>query len=208
MKAFRYLLLSSILLSAITWSAQAQARIGTIDLRTVFDKYHKTITADAALKEEANELDQEKKKMVDAFRKDEEEWRALLDRSNDQALSAEERERSKRTAEQRLIGLREREQTIAGFERSARAQLAEKQRRKRDAILQEIRDVINARAKAAGYTLVIDTAAEGLANTPVVLFSTGENDLTDVVLSQLNAGTSGSAARPEEPRRQETPRRR
>jgi outer membrane protein len=207
MKLFRYILLSSILLTAMTWTAQAQGKIGTIDLRVVFDKYHKTVAADAALKEEAAELDLDKKKMLEGFRKEEEEWRALLDRSNDQALSAEERERSKRTAEQKLVGLREREQTITGFERSARAQLAEKQRRKRDAILQEIRDVINARAKAAGYSLVLDTAAESLANTPVVIFSTGENDMTEIVLNQLNSSAPGSVLRPEEPRRQAPARR-
>jgi Skp family chaperone for outer membrane proteins len=79
------------------------------------------------------------------------------------------------------------EQTIKQYEASARAQLGEKQRRKRDTILEEIRNVINAKAKAGSYTLVVDSAAESINSTPVILYSTGENDLTEAILNELNS---------------------
>ena len=68
----------------------------------------------------------------------------------------------------------------------------------RENILTEIRNTVNAKAKAGGYALVMDTAAESVNNTPVILFTNGENDLTDAVLSQLNAGAPLETPKPAE----------
>ncbi|MEP6662574.1 MAG: OmpH family outer membrane protein [Verrucomicrobiota bacterium] len=169
-----------------TVSAHAELKIGVIDLRKVFDNYYKTKQADSNLKDEAAELEKQRKDMMEDFKKGEGEWKKLLDKANDQAVSTEERNNSKKAAEKKLLELKEQEQTVAQFERSSRAKLGEKQRRKRDAILQEIRDVVNARSKSGGFTLVMDSAASSLNDTPMVLFTNGENDLTDAVLKQMN----------------------
>jgi hypothetical protein len=58
----------------------------------------------------------------------------------------------------------------------------------RDNILSEIKAAVTAQAKVAGYSLVIDAAAETANATTAVIYSNGENDLTDAVLKQLNAG--------------------
>ena len=181
------------LATACAFSAQAQGKTATIDLRKVFDNYYKTKQADTLLKDEASDLEKERKDYIETFRKGEEEWKRLLDKSNDQAVSADERDKSKQAAEKKLLELRELEQTIKQFEASARARLSEKQRRKRDAILEEIRNLISAKSKAGGYSLVIDTAAESINNTPVVLHSSGEHDITDSILKELNAAAPPSA---------------
>ena len=55
------------------------------------------------------------------------------------------------------------------------------------------------RAKAAGYTLVLDSAAEGMSRTPVVFYTAGaENDLTPAVLAQLNAAAPPDLLRSDE----------
>ena len=60
--------------------------------------------------------------------------------------------------------------------------------RMRENILGEIKVAVTAKAKAGGYSLVIDAAAETANATTAVVYSSGENDLTDAVLKQLNAG--------------------
>ena len=65
---------------------------------------------------------------------------------------------------------------------------------KREAIVTEIRAVIEAKSKTAGYSLVIDIAAESVNKTPVILFSNGENDITETILSQINAVAPGTKA--------------
>ncbi len=174
-------------------SAFAQGKIGTIDLRKVFDDYHKTKTADAALKERAADLDKERKAMVDAYQKAKEDYEKALNSTSDQAVSADERDKRKKAAEAKLLDLRAKEQEITQFDREARTNLEEQQRRMRDKILEEIRAVINVKAKAAGYVLIFDSASESANRTPVVLYSSGENDLTTGVLDQLNANAPAGA---------------
>lgn len=194
---FQKIILTAAVFSLLTFGAQAQSKVATIDLRKVFDKYYKTVQADAALKEEANDLEKERKDMVDNFKKGELDWQKLKDKSADQALSAEEREKSKQAAEKKFMELKDTEQAIGEFERSARAKLNEKQLRKRNLILDEIRPVINEKAKSGGYSLVIDTAGESVNNTPVVLYSSGQDDLTDAILTQLNAAAPKTESKAE-----------
>jgi Skp family chaperone for outer membrane proteins len=82
--------------------------------------------------------------------------------------------------------LKELQENYELVNRQARATLQEKQRRMRENILGEIKDVVKLRAKAGHYTCVIDTAAETVNNTPVLLYTNGDNDLTDEVLKELN----------------------
>src|SRR5688500_18721833 len=110
----------------LTSAAQAQSRIAVIDLRKVFDNYYKTQLADANLKDEASDLENERKAMMEDMRKGEDEWKKLLDNANDQAVSATERDKSKQSAEKKLLELRQQEETLKQFERSARAKLGEK----------------------------------------------------------------------------------
>ena len=181
-----FVLLTACMAMAWTSAAAEGQKIATIDLRKVFDNYWRTKQADASLKEQAADLEKESKIMVDQFRKGEANYKKLLDSANDQALSATEREKRKKEAENELLGLRDLETRIKQFDNTSRTTLGEKQRRMRDNILQEIRDTIKARVKNGGYTLVLDTAAETPNGTPIVLFSAGNDDLTDTVLSQLN----------------------
>lgn len=168
------------------FSVSAQGKIGTIDLRKVFDDYHKTKTADAALKEKAADLDKERKTMLEGYQKSKEEYEKALNSTSDQAVSADERDKRKKAAESKLLELRAKEQEITQFDREARSNLDEQQRRMRDKILEEIRAVINVKAKAAGYGLILDSASESANRTPVVLYTSGETDLTTAVLDQLN----------------------
>ncbi len=66
----------------------------------------------------------------------------------------------------------------------------------RKSVLGEITDTVNAKAKAGGYSLVLDTAAETINGTRVFLYSNGENDLTTAVLEQLNAAAPPEILKP------------
>lgn len=181
---------------ALPASAQVQ-KIGFIDLRKVFDNYWKTKQADANLKEEASGFDKEKQAMVNQIRKDEETYKKLLESANDAVISAEEREKRKKSAEELLAKLRDADNNIRQFVTQADTTLREKQRRIRDNILVEIKDVIKAKAKAGNYNVVLDTAGESINNTPLLLYTTGENDITDDVLKDLNLNAPPPTKAPE-----------
>lgn len=186
------------LATALTQSVFAQSRIATIDMTKAFDSYWRTKQADAALKEQAAEMDKELKGFMDERAKAVEDYQKLLASANDPALSVEEREKRKAEAEKKLADLRELEQTIQQYERQARVTLDEKQRRLRANLVNEIRAVVESRAKAGGYVLVIDSAAVGANNVPIVLYRTAENDLTEEVIRQLNATAPAEMSKPAE----------
>lgn len=181
------LILSLILASTLAGAAADNVKIGLIDLRKTFDNYWRTKQADANLKDQASDLEKERKSMVDTYKKSEESYKKILDGMNDPALSAEERDKRKKSAENELLGLRSQEERIKQFDTTSRTTLAEKQRRVRDQILAEIKDKIKAKAKTGGYAMIMDTAAETINNTPMMLYvNSPENDITDAVLNELN----------------------
>jgi outer membrane protein len=168
--------------------AFAQTKIATVDLKKCFDNYWKTKQADANLKERAADMDKARKGMVDDFQKANDEYKLLLDGANDQAVAAAERDKRKAGAETKLTEIGQLKQNIDAFDRQARTTLAESQRRLRDNILKEIRDLVTVKAKTKGFALVLDTAAETRNETPVLLYSTNENDLTEEIVKELNVG--------------------
>jgi Skp family chaperone for outer membrane proteins len=185
--ALRKLTLVTLLLFLFCGPALAQQKIGTVDLRKLFDGYWKKKQAEAALNDRKAEMEKEDRNMVEDFKKAQEEYKTLMLSVNDQAVSPEEREKRKTAAEAKLRRLKEMEDTIAQYERQARVTIGEQSQRMRANILSEIRKVVTDKAKSAGFSLVVDTAAESINNTPVILFTNNENDITDAVLQQLNA---------------------
>ena len=165
-----------------------EQKIATINLGRVFDTYYKTVQSTAALKQEEAEVQKELALMTENGRKHKEEWRKLSDESNNQAVSAGEREKGRKAAEEKYAEVGADEQAISARGREADARLREKERLRRDEIVKEIRGVIDARAKAAGYTLVLDTSGQGF-NTiePIILYSSGVEDMTDGIIKELNA---------------------
>jgi Skp family chaperone for outer membrane proteins len=166
----------------------AEQKIATVDLAKVFETYYKTVRSTLALKQEASDMQKERKDMVDAEQKQEGEWQKLIDKAEDQAVSAEERAKSKTAATEKLRGVKSAGQSIQEYDRASAARLREKERQRRDDIVKEIRSVLDADAKASGYTLVLDVSGESANMAPFILFSSGVNDLTDNLIKELNAG--------------------
>ena len=137
--------------------------------------------------------------MLTDYQKAGDDYKKLVESASDSAVSVEERDKRKKSAEGKLRELQEIEQSITGFDRSARTQLGESQRNMRDKIVAEIREVVNKKARAAGYAAVLDSAAESAVGTPIVLFNASLPDFTDVLLAQLNATAPAGALAPVAP---------
>ena len=188
MKFLRTTVLTIALLVFLSVPALAQTKIGTVDLRKLFDGYWKTKQAQAALNDRKSQLDKDDRGMRDDLKKGSDEYQKLLDDANDQAISADERDRRKAAAADKLKALQDSKNAIDTFERQAQVTLSEQGQRMRENILSEIKTAVATEARAGSYSLVIDAAAETANATTAVVFSNGQNDLTDAVLKQLNAG--------------------
>jgi Skp family chaperone for outer membrane proteins len=184
----RMILPAVLLMTLLSSSAQAQQKIATVDMRKLFDGYWKTKQAETALNDRKAELDKEDHGFLDNLQKDRDDYQKLLDAANDQAISADERDKRKQAAADKYTEIQNSQTAVVQFERQAQATLAAQTQRMRSDVIQEITEAVSVKAKAAGYTMVIDLAAESINQTPVLLYNDNQNDLTAAVLAQLNAG--------------------
>ncbi|MEO7318468.1 MAG: OmpH family outer membrane protein [Chthoniobacteraceae bacterium] len=172
----RLALLVTLLAAWSGGSAHAQQKIATVKMRDLFENYVKARENDATFKKKMAGVAGEAKAKREAFLKGKEELSKFAGNVNDPAAQA------------KLKELKEMEQSILQFENKARADADEESRRLRGELLVDMRKVIDAKAKAAGYALVINVTAENTAGLPDVPYSSGENDITKDVITELNAG--------------------
>jgi outer membrane protein len=190
--------------SLLACSARAaDLKIGTIDLQKVFEGYWKTRLANAAIQEEVAGLQKDNKAYIEEHSKAVEDYKKALDEANNQAVSSEEREKRKKEAEGKLIKINDLRQTIEQFERTAKSQIDEKLRQSRDKIVKEIKEVITAKCKSNGMSMVFDSGTADLGRLPVVLYTNGTNDLTEEVLTQLNANAPPDVPKADEKKKDE-----
>jgi Skp family chaperone for outer membrane proteins len=177
-----------LFLSLMGGSAFAQGKFATVDLKKLFEKYYKKQQAQAVIDDKKTDLEKEIKSMLSEYDKTNGVYQKLLGDAQDPILSAEEREKRKKSAEQAFKQLKELEDAIRKFQRTAESNLDEQRTRLIDNIVTEIRTVVSGKAKSAGYAFVLDTSATSVNRTPVVLYSDNQNDITDAILAELNRG--------------------
>jgi outer membrane protein len=180
--------------------AKAQSRIATVDLAKVFDKYWKREQAEAALKSQMEELHKQEGGMLDEFKALKEKYNKMREAANDPTLTPEERDKRKNAADDKFKELKSQDDAIRTFDNNAESQLELKQQRLMDTLMQEILTAVNAKAKAAGYSLVLNSAKDTHAAAPVVVFTSGENDITEEILKQLNAAAPAATKPTEAPK--------
>jgi Skp family chaperone for outer membrane proteins len=164
----------------------AELKVATFDFAKAFNGYYKTIQSKVAIGQEINEAKKEEAQMLESARKHEDDYHQLIDKANDQAVSAEEREKAKKAEDAKRAELVDENQSIKDFDSRVQLHLRAKEDQRTEEIVKEIRGVVNAHAKTGGYTLVLDSS-ETATHVPVLLYSNGQDDLTDSIIKELNA---------------------
>ena len=174
------MILALLALALVGGSAFAETKIAVVSLGKIFDSYWKTKQADAALKDRHAELKKSESELEASYKKATEEYQKLQVAASDQAVTADERDKRKKEAEAKLKDIKQIETDAQQFQRQAGTILQEEKNRKTKNLVDEIKLAITGQAKTGNYTLVVDADS--------VLFTNGENDITESVISLLNAG--------------------
>jgi outer membrane protein len=177
-------LLLGIISSPLT---QAQGKIATIDLQKVFDGYWKTKQISDNLQTQGKDYQIRREKLIQQYQAINEEYRKMRESADEGALSTAERQKRSKEADAKLVAVRGLEKDITDYDNTTRSQIAETQARMKKNIVRDIREKIAQIAKKDGLSMVVDTAAVAKTETPIILYNDGSNDLTDKVLSLLNA---------------------
>ncbi|HEX7653491.1 MAG TPA: OmpH family outer membrane protein [Verrucomicrobiae bacterium] len=182
MKKFSALIVAAAVL-VVALSASAQTKIASVDMKKLFNGYYKTKMAQAALDKEKTDLRKELQDMADSLKKAQADYKQTLDQANDQAISADERDKRKVAAQEKAKDVSSRQVAIEQYQRQAETQLQDKSQRMVGNLVKEIQEVVSNKAKAAGYDLVVN------GGNPDSFVYVGANvDITASVLTQLNAG--------------------
>jgi len=190
MKNLRLLVVTAALM-AVAFSASAQTKFASVDMKKIFNGYYKTKMAQAAMDKERSDLTKEIKDMSDALTKARADYKQILDQANDQAISADERDRRKAAAADKAKDVNSRQMAIEQYSRQAESQLSDKSQRMISNLVGEIQKAVAEKAKAGGYTMVVNSA-----NTESFVYVSTDTDISAAVLTQLNAGAPIDVVRP------------
>ncbi|MDD2238190.1 MAG: OmpH family outer membrane protein [Kiritimatiellae bacterium] len=168
--------------------AYAAQDIVTVDMDKLFNKYFKTGLADAQLKEQADEFNEERREMIEQYDAQQADFQKLREEAQNTALSEEERNKKRDEAEDLLLTVREQEQKVRRMEQQRRKQLEDQQQRMRKRIVDEINETISNYAREQNYLAVIDASGQSLNGVSVLIYSSGKLDITDEILQLLNKG--------------------
>lgn len=201
MKRYLTPILTLIFAASLASSAYAQTKVAVVDMKKVFDGYWRTKEADRQLKERAADFEKARSGIVEDYKKANEEFGKLRESATDPAVSDDERNNRKKALEKKAGEIREQENSIRTFDQNMRQSIADQQLRLRESVLRDIKGVVEEKAKAGSFQMVVDTAAVSANQTPIVVYTTllgGESDLSDAVLKQLNANAPPETAKPAE----------
>jgi Skp family chaperone for outer membrane proteins len=175
-------MLTVAVLAGLSFSASAQTKLASVDLKKVFDNYWKKTLAYSNLTNKENEYNKDLKVQKDGLINEQNEYKQLLDQANDPALSTEERDKRRQAATAKAKDMSADQSLLEQTLMKDKSLLADEYQRVNDNLRTDIQKVVADKAKAGGYTLVLN------ATGPDVLYVNASTDLTDAVLKDLNAG--------------------
>jgi outer membrane protein len=187
-----------LLLAALTFgaaSASAQSlKVGTVDMKKVFESYYKTKDAEARINEARNAAKKELDDRMDVYNKGVAEVQKLNQEIEKPELSKDAKEQRSKGRDEKIGELKNMEKEINEFRVTREKQLQEQSVRMRGGIVDEITKVINDRVKAEGYQVVFDKSGPSLNGVPIVLYARDEYEFTNEVVTTLNKNKGSAPA--------------
>ncbi len=187
------LLLVSLAFGGATASAQA-FKVGTVDMKKVFESYYKTKDAETRINEARNGAKKELDDRMDVYNKGVAEVKKLNEELESPALGKEAKEQKSKARDEKIGELKTMEREINEFRQTREKQLQEQSVRMRGGIVDEINKVVEAKVKADNYDVVLDKSGPSLNGVPIVLFSRDAFEFTNDVVTALNKNKGKEAA--------------
>lgn len=183
--------------SALT--AQAQVKVGTVDMDKIFKSYYKTKDAESRINEARASAKKELEDRMDTYKKNLDAINKLNDELQNAALSKEKKDEKTKDRDDKIAEEKNLEREITEFRTTREKQLQEQAVRMRNGIVDEITKLIQDKVKEKNYDYVFDKSGTSLNGVPVVVISRDTDDFSDEIITALNknrpkdtGATSGS----------------
>jgi outer membrane protein len=194
---------------AVSTASAQTLKIGTVDMKKVFESYYKTKDAEARINEARSAAKKELDDRMDVYNKGVAEVKKLNEEIDKPELSKENKEQRSKTRDEKVAELKTMEREINEFRVTREKQLQEQSVRMRGGIVEEINKVVGDKVKAENFQVVFDKSGPSLNVVPVVLFAKDEFDFTPEVITALNKNKGkdepAAAASPKETKAEPAP---
>ena len=187
---------ATTLLFSLPAVAQDKLKIATVDMQTLFKQYHRTNAAQKEVNVERAKIQQNNNERLETIRALENELQGLRKQLDDPSLSDKRKQElfkdfQMKTQEGVALDRERRE-----FLQRRNTALNEKMVQKMRGIHEEIRKLVEQRAKADGYDYVFDKSGLSTSQVPFLLYTKDATDITAGLLGVLNKDAPAPAAAP------------
>jgi outer membrane protein len=169
--------------------AQAEMKIGTIDMQKVFAAYYKTPESEEKLKEAQKAYKDELDGRMDVYKKNLDIINTLNEEISKPELSGASKDQKSAERDNKIAETKALEKEISDFRQTREREIQDQLKLIRDTIVDEIMKVVNDQVKRANYDIVFDRSGVSANNiVPVLLYARENYDFSDSVITKLNAG--------------------
>lgn len=175
-------------------TASAELRIGTVDIKKVFDSYYKTKEAERQATEQRNRTKTEMEGRLQAYQQAVAELKKLDEEVKRPEISSTVRDAKQKELVDKVGKLKTREQEDSNYRGARDKELQELSMRLRDEIMKDVMSVVTERAKSEKYDLVFDLTGPSLNSVPVLLYAKESYDFTPDVVTALNKSKGAQPA--------------
>lgn len=188
--SFACILTTALLATAFT--AQAEIKIGMVDMNNIFSSYYKTKDAEARINEARASAKQELDTRMETYKANLEKINKLNEEINKPELSKEAKAEKSKLRDEAIAETKNLEREITEFRTTREKQLQDQAVRMRNGIVEEITKLVQERVKENKYDVVFDKSGQSLNGVPIVLYSDEAMDFSESIISALNKNKGSS----------------
>ncbi len=179
-------------------TASAQQKIGTVDMKKIFENYYKTKDAETRMNDDRaavkRDLDErtEKRKLMEA------DITKLREELKKPELSGAKKDSVSKDIEKKIGEWQDIMKDLQVFTKEQDEKLGQKTLSIRNAIVSDIKAVVLDKVKSDSYDLVFDTSGLSSNGVPVIMYAKDSYDFTKDIIEKLNANRpKGGASAPD-----------
>jgi outer membrane protein len=192
--------LAALSFAAVPSQAQAQTKVGMVDMNKIFSSYYKTKDAEARINEARARAKRDLDDRMDTYKKTMDDINQLNAEIDRPELSKELKEEKMKSRDDKIAETKNLEREITEFRQQKEKDLQDQAVRMRNAIVDEITKLVQDKVKSDNYDLVFDKSGQSLNGVPIVLYSKDAMDFSDDIITALNKDRpKGAAASPSKP---------
>ncbi len=177
--------------------AQPAPKIFIVDMAKLYDNHYKTQEQNAKIQADEAKAQDEVAKMNKEGQTIVDEYKALMEQSNNPTASAEAKSRAQNDAQRKYEDIQKKQQEVQTFVQNTRNSLGQRLGTFRALMLEELSKLAVDIAKRKGATLLLEKSGQTHISISNILYYDAAYEITDEVMKEINKDRpAGATAAP------------